>query len=265
LIFVAFFVPLAIYLLILGYVNRRPRPLVVSGTLDFIGVLFAASGFLVCGGPALLSSLNERWRLFWLLGDTDSLLRAPGWHFGALLSLLYFVAVVAGCAMLLARQRRLTSIYNVEPAAVEAALAESCAKLGLDPIRSGNLFVFGLSLGGAVGRPSSPEGIQAPHYLTQRPAPPLTIGNLPGGDDLVGQNAILEVEAFAATRHVTLQWDPHDSPLRPALEAELERRLRVVDAPYHDTGLWLILGAFGLMALSVLILLMLLLRAVVAR
>jgi hypothetical protein len=264
LIIVAFFVPLAIYLLVLGYVNRRPRPLLVSGTLDFVGVLLAVSGFLVCGGPAVLSSLNERSRSFWLLGHTDSPL-ASAWPFAGVLLLVYFLLVVAGSAVLLARQRRITSIYNVDPATVEAALEEACAALGLEPTRSGNLFVFGLSLGGPAARVASPESIQAPHHLTGRPAPPLAIaGQAPGAED-VSQSAILEIEAFAATRHVTLVWDPHDSPLRPALEAELDRRLADAGAPYHETGLWFTLAGFGLLALSALIVLTLLLRALVTR
>ena len=45
------FVILAIYLLILGAINRRQHPLMVYGPWDFAGVLFAASGFLLFGGP----------------------------------------------------------------------------------------------------------------------------------------------------------------------------------------------------------------------
>src|SRR5437016_2779703 len=83
LIFVVFLLPLAVYLLLLGHINRQPRPVVVSGTWDFIGVLFAGSGFLLFGGPAILTSLGESWRMFWLLGETnvtrDSL--AAQWSF----------------------------------------------------------------------------------------------------------------------------------------------------------------------------------------
>ena len=100
LIFVAFFVPLAVYLLVLGHINRRPRPVLVSGAVDFIGLLFAGSGFLLFGGPAVLSSVNERWRLFWLLGDAGSLTGLDhAWRLGLVLSLLYFVVVVAGIAL----------------------------------------------------------------------------------------------------------------------------------------------------------------------
>jgi len=94
-IFVVCFVPLGLYLLLLGHINRQSRPVVVSGTLDFIGVLFAASGFLLFGGPAILTGLNENWRSFWLLGDPavsrDSLLAQ--WQFWVFLWALYFLCI----------------------------------------------------------------------------------------------------------------------------------------------------------------------------
>src|SRR5438552_1264056 len=124
LIFVAFLLPLAVYLLALGWINRQPRPILVSGTWDFVGLLFAASGFLLFGGPAVLSALNERWRLLWLLGETggvsDGLDRAR--DLWVLLAVLYFGAVVAGCAWVFLKRRQLTCIYNVEPAIAETAL-----------------------------------------------------------------------------------------------------------------------------------------------
>ena len=54
-----FLFPLAIYCLIVSLLNRRPRPVMVSGTWDFAGVLFAVSGFLLLGGPVMLTSLSE--------------------------------------------------------------------------------------------------------------------------------------------------------------------------------------------------------------
>ena len=45
-IFVAFLFPLAVYCLVLGLINRRRQPLMVSAGWDFAGLLFAASGFL---------------------------------------------------------------------------------------------------------------------------------------------------------------------------------------------------------------------------
>jgi hypothetical protein len=256
-IFIVFLIPLGVYLLVLGYINRQPRPVFVSGTWDFIGILFAGSGFLLFGGPAVLSSLNESWRHFWLLGETsgarDNLLEQR--LFWLTLSALYFLLVVAGSALILWRQRHRTSIYNVEPALVEAVLEEVCEQHGLAPIRSGNLFVFGLSLDRPAFPPAAPaEGIQAPHALPllAQKAPVVASGERPD-EILVGQNAVLEVEPFETMRHVTLRWDPADSPLRPVIEAELQRRLQVLGAPYHDTGTILTLIGHGVLGLSLLI------------
>src|SRR5207302_4843881 len=106
----------------------------------------AASGFLLFGGPAILSSLNERWRWFWLLGQHSSGNDAEGaWQFWVFLSVLYFVLVVLGCGYVFWRQRHLTAIYNVEPEQVEQELADVCDRYDLHPVRSGNLFLFGLA------------------------------------------------------------------------------------------------------------------------
>jgi hypothetical protein len=269
-IFVVFLVPLALYLLLLGHFNRQPRPVFLSGTLDFIGILFAASGFLLFGGPAILTSLNESCRRFWLLGENtisrDSFLAQ--WQFWVFLSLLYFAVVVVGCSFVFRRQRHLTSIYNVEPALVESTLEEICEQYGLAPIRSGNVFVFGPGLEQLPDAPS-PEGIQAPHSLptlVQKTAPSRRL-DIPASlsEEFVGQSAVLEVETFQALRHVTLRWDPADSPLRGVLERELERRLGLAGAPYHETGLWLTLAGYGLLCLALFTAVLLVLRTLLVR
>ena len=258
-IFVAFLVPLALYLLLLGWVNRQPRPMFVSGPIDFVGVLFAASGFLLVGGPAALSAANENWRMFWLLGETASpaegALEAPrqAWM---IVAGLYFVVVVAVCAVVLWRRRAITCVYNVEPAAVDSALAEACARLGLAPIRSGGLYVFGLSAG--PGEVRHPEGIQAPHVRPRSGQAPVR------SEEYGGQSGILEVEPFEAMKHVTLRWEPADTPLRAAVEGELERRLAAAGSPYHETAGWLGLMGSSLLVLSAAVLFVLVLRRLMA-
>src|SRR5262249_52299605 len=162
-----------------------------------------ASGFVLVAGPAVLSSFNENWRLLWLLGDGPS--PAEGAldgtrQLGLLLAAVYFLVVVAVCAGVFRRRRGATCGYNAEPAVVEAALVEACERLGLAPIRSGELFVFGLSLEAPAHR--HPEGIQAPHVLPRLGGK----ASVTVAEELGGQSAILEVEAFAAMKHVTLRW-----------------------------------------------------------
>src|SRR5882724_2545508 len=81
----AFLLPIGFYCLILATMNRRSRPLMVSGVWDAIGLLFAVAGFFVVTAPMLLSEFFVR------VYDLDS----NGW-FGLWLSqwlvwLVYFL------------------------------------------------------------------------------------------------------------------------------------------------------------------------------
>ncbi|HWG42008.1 MAG TPA: hypothetical protein VN688_04420 [Gemmataceae bacterium] len=258
-IFLAFFFPLAIYLLALGAINRRRRPLLVSGVWDGIGLLFGISGFLLFAGPAILSSFNERWRMTWLLGRDAPLATADrAWQFWIFLSLLYFALVVGGAALLLWRQRHLTAIYNVEVVQIEQALMQICQGLGLNPVHSGGLFLFGLTLGqSAERRDGKGERIQAPHYLPaalraagRESLEPLSPGSLAPDSTVLEQSAILELESFPLMRHVTLRWDPADSPLRQIVETELTHRLAETPTRESALGGWLLTCGFLLLVLG---------------
>lgn len=229
LIFLAFFFPLAVYLLVLGAINRRRQPLFVGGVWDGIGLLFAVSGFLLFAGPAILSSASERWRLYWLLGQPGGILSGPvaGWPFWIFLSLAYFTLVVGGAALLLWRRRHVTAIYNVEVEQVEACLGHICGEWGLNPIRSGKLLLFGFTA-------SDSPPVRA--AIKQSPSP------------IAEQTAILEVERFAPMHHVTLRWDPVDATLRPFIENELAQRLAEASPRESALGNWLLALGCSLMA-----------------
>jgi hypothetical protein len=137
---------------------------------------------------------------------------------------------------------------------VEDTVESVCEGFGLAPIRSGNLFVFGMGLHGSPSSPAgtAPEGIQGPHSLLVQRAAAAARASLPPAatEELVGQNAVLEIESFRPMRHVTLRWEPGDSPLRGAIEAELDRRLGMMGAPYHETGMWLTLIGYTLLGVA---------------
>jgi hypothetical protein len=234
LILLAFLLPLAIYLTVLGLLNRRRHPMLVSGVWDGIGLLFGVSGFLFFAGPTIFSSISERWRLKWLLGKGDAPLAGPdgAWQFWIFLSIVYFVLVVAGAAFYLWRQRHLTAVYNADVSQLEQALTSICDELGLNPVRSGGLFLFGVSLS-LSGERRSGDILQAPHYLpTGVPVfgghpdtAPVSPSRGLADATILEQTAILELDSFPMMRHVTLRWDPADGPLRQVIEAELTRRL----------------------------------------
>jgi hypothetical protein len=257
LILLAFFFPLAIYLLVLGNINQRRRPVLVSGTLDFIGVLFAASGFLLLGGPAVLSRLSEVLRQLWLKDEAGASASETWWQVWLFVSACYFLAVVSLAGLLLWRRRRLTSIYNVEPAMVEYALGRVCEHLGLNPVRTGNLYLFGVTLGTAEGTATRGEKVEAITTLSHEGEAlgirkDLSLPHLAAPAPLLPGTAVLEVDTFAAMRHTTLCWEPADSALRREVEAELDRMLSTSYAPPSELGAWLSL--LGLVMLSLIFL-----------
>ena len=225
--------PLALYLLVLGWINRRPRPVVMSGSWEFAGVLFALSGFLLVGGPALLGGFDEQTRWFWLLGETeparplsagaDTQLGRPGpgevgeaeparagsadtWMTTIWIAVrvLYFVAVGGGAALVLWRCRRLTSLYNVDTRTLFAVLEQTFHALGLTARRTGCSFLIG-----DRATEAAPKD--------------------------VGSNTTLHVDAFPAMRHATLRWAPADSPVRREVEQELTLTLAEAARTQQET------------------------------
>ena len=244
-ILLAFLLPLAFYVLVLGIINRRPNPLLVAGTWDFTGILFAASGFLVFGGPFVISSLNENWRVFFLLGphsggsgDGDRL-----WTICLLMSVVYFLLVVAGAGWVLWLQRKQTVIYNVDLASFEEAWAGACARLGLRPARSGTSYLFdpARDLLAATAEKAG-EGAAA----ETRPARKLAVQE-------ALQLVLVDVDYFRSMRHVTLRWSAADSLLRKEVETELANKLSEMQMLPSDLGGWLTVLAFALLLLAFLV------------
>jgi hypothetical protein len=229
LILLAVLFPIAVYLSVLGWINRRPRGLLLSGRWDFVGVLFAASGLLLLGGPALLSSvcLTEAWRNFWIMGKwsgdagvEESLALGRAILFGT-----YFLVVVLSCGLILWRRRRLTALYNVDPAVVERVLGEVFAARQMQFVQMGNVLVI--------------DSERPPTLLTTAedglPAvAPATV---------IEEPLTLEVEASARMSHVSLWWNPPDSLLRRELEMQLRHALARERAPGGPIGDWLLLAS----------------------
>jgi hypothetical protein len=238
LIFLAFLLPLALYLLLLGHFHRRHTPVLVSGAWDFIGLLFAGSGFLLFTGPALVTSLSHRWRLFWLFGVPPNGGMEWTWYF---LATCYFALVVGGSAYRFWRVRGQTAVYNAEPDQVETALEMTCEHLGLTLIRSGDVYIF-------AGAPQTDPATQKTTALQTEGDHREVTTAVPAARAAEGDDITLEVDAFAALRHTTLTWEPPANALRQEFEGELEHVLAESPTPPSDLGGTLFL--FGIMLLA---------------
>jgi hypothetical protein len=254
LIFLAFVVPLALYFLVLAYVNRSRHPIMVSGPWDFAGVLLAVSGFVILGGPAILTGLHEQWRMSWLLGQTRFLQGlGENWLFWVGLWGFYFVAVVYGAAFLLWRRRQQTSIYNIEAAVFEEVLTQVLDRLGFEWVR-GRPFRFFV-------RPRDEATIET--YPVPEQGLPRFKSTAPVVDLMPGvYKAAIDVEVFAAMHHLTLHWLGETHEVRLEIEAELGKALTQVHSRENPASAWFMslaillllaafLGLLGLVALRV--------------
>jgi hypothetical protein len=242
LIGVAFLVPLAVYCLVLGLINRLRRPLMISAVWDFAGILFAASGFLALAGPAMLTGFSEDWRMFWLVGHAQGLAGAGNEDIWRGLAVTYFVVVVVGSAYVLWLRRGQTAVYNVNPDVFEEVLAGVLDATGLMWSHAGHrYFIRHDPKRLPAADDASEEGI--------RPAPLPTGEPLPAGEGRVAyptsaeeveQSAYLEVDAAPALRHVTLRWDAEDQGLRNLVEGELARALAEVRTRDNPVGTWML-------------------------
>lgn len=193
----------------------------VSGPWDFLGVLFAASGFLCLGGPVVLTGLQERMRRFWLMGINDGGLVDSDRQYmlWILLFGLYFFIVVVGVGILLLRRRAVTAIYNVDHEVFGAVLGTVLAENGIGYKQVDNVLY-----------------LQGPE--TESP--------------FSGSPDKLEVEPSPRMRHITLSWSPARSRLRQVIETSLEKELEEVDAPHNPAGDWLLVIS-GLLFLALLL------------
>jgi hypothetical protein len=241
LIVVAFLVPLAVYCLLLGMINRRRHPLMVSAAWDFAGLLFAASGFLAFGLPGLLNGFTEHGRNAALFGRPASGGGSWAWLadlFEGLCATLfsagngtvlvaYFVLVVAGSAYVLLRRRSQTAVYNVHPEVLDEVLAGVLDAAGLSWSRAGNRYFI-----------ARPRGDSPPAERR---------GAYPASAEDIERSAYLEVEPAPVLCHATLRWETEDADLRKQVEAEVAGALAGVRTEDNSTASWLLTAGIVLL------------------
>ena len=134
-------IPLGFYFNWLGSLHRRPRPVALGGPADLLLVLAGLVGFLPTLATLALLALQSNARL---ITRGNSVLTAGVWaeeRVSWLMTAGLFLAVVAGVVALAMLSRRGTlAVYNIERLALERAVAEVLAGLGLAASRFGNVW-----------------------------------------------------------------------------------------------------------------------------
>jgi hypothetical protein len=231
----AFIFPVAVYFLILANLNRRTHPVMVSGPWDFSEVLLACSGFLIFGGVCVITGFNERWRNYWLHGNSRGLRTVTNdfWIFWGSVIGLYFLALVVVAAYLLWRRRLATAIYNIELTTLQDYISLTLDRLGLEW-----------------------QKIDQRFFITDRDEPKSESDPAQTAPSI--PKLMLELDAFAPLRHVTLYWSA-DHEMREQIEAELARSLAEVNSRRNHVALWMIglaTSLFGVMVGTVVMIFM---------
>jgi hypothetical protein len=250
--------PFGIHCLIVARLNSRPHPVLVWGVWDFALVLLGVSGVLLYAGPGFLTGFSAPWRDVWLEINYGSLrtVHDPRPWIWTGLWYLYFGLVAGGSAAALWRHRRITAVYNIDPATLSACLGQTLDRLGYAWERAGSQIrihsrpvMFG-NRQIAVPRPVL-AGIAGEDGRRESRFPMPAANSAPS--TFVDRPTILEITSFQAMRHVTLLWRSEDDALRQTVETELRESLAQVWSGRSPVALWL--RAFALSLFVVLFLL----------
>ena len=224
-----FLFPIAVYCSVLGMMNRRPNPLVVSGAWDFVGVLLATSGFLLFVGPALLSgAFRQSMRDLPFYGDADGLAGtlAGIWAAWWGLWIIYYLLVVGGAAFLVWTRSTTTVVYNIDAAVFDDRLTRAAHRLGLAVERRGNrLYLV------KIGAGAIPHG---------DPDDTLDSSKLASMSAAVAEALVIDLEPFPLLSNISLHWQSASASDRADLERELRNELAVAPAADGAAGGWLL-------------------------
>jgi hypothetical protein len=218
-----FLFPLAVYLLVLASINRRERPVLVSGVWDAVGLTVALAGVYLWIGPAILGTFYERGLLPGTQGDSERRFEEI-WTYYPLVWGAYYVLVLVGQAAMILSRRNKTSIYNVDAAALERLVVDCFRRRGYEIAASGNLLVFKHGTSVEITALDAPPTPAKPRVAT----------------------GAVELDRFDPLRHVTLQWFVDDRAVRNRIEADLQPRLDEATTPENPAASWF-MGLSGMM------------------
>jgi len=209
------FLPVAIYLIWVGGISRHSRPSIVGGSWDFVALMFAGSGLVLVGLPAVITSIYETWRRYWLTGEGPipySSLEGSRW-FWLFIWLVYFVITLSISAILIYRKRSWTCFYNVDPEVFDSAIVGALEQSGCQYRKFGNLYI-----------------LHNPHDDTEEK---------------------MEVEVFPFLKHGTICFNKPEGLLSKQLIALISEPLIYAKTPHHWGGLLLMFLGFFVLFLTV--------------
>lgn len=229
--------PLAIYLLFLAYLNQRGRPTMVSGPWDYASLLLGLSGFILIGGPVLLSTLDAAWRAYWFGGNFNRVQAV--WHTNSVIWSTIAAGYVAGLAGIVGTfmylRRKVTVVYNVDTTTLESMLVGALDRLGL----SWRRVAGGYDVGGRKRRPAilDDDGAAAAKAPAEVP---------PAPENLSGLTAFVQIDTFPSLGHATIRWEGYDPLLRREVESELAKVFAATESPHNPAGGWFMTAAVAL-------------------
>jgi hypothetical protein len=205
--------PLALYLLFLATVNQRRRATMLSGIWDFTCLLLGLSGFLMAGGPVLVSAIDSGWRSYWFGGNFANLKKV--WDTNSVIwSIIaggYLTALAGLIGLIMFFRKRTTVIYNVDPQALPEALIAA-----LDACRLTWRQVMG---GVEIGR--------------------------------AGDGGFVAIQSFPLMRNASLKWRNEDPLVRQEVEVAIDKLLQASDSPANPAGGWFMTAAVALFVIMV--------------
>jgi hypothetical protein len=217
--------PLAVYLLVLASINRRERPVLVSGVWDAVGLAIALAGVYLWIGPAILGTFYERGLIPGTQGDAERRFEEI-WDYYFYVWIAYYVLVVVGQVAMILSRRNKASIYNVDAVLLEPLVLDCFRRRGYEIAASGNLLVF---------KPGTSVEI------TALGAPPASTAAPPRR-----ASGAVEIDRFDPLRHVTLQWFVDDKFIRDQIETDLQTRLDEAATPENPAATWF-MGISGML------------------
>jgi hypothetical protein len=222
-----FLFPLGVYCLVLAHINRRERPLLLSGAWDVIAMLAAGAGFFLVLVPTLFDHLYHRTILGAFEHEEDF---ATLWVRWWLVWVAYYSCLIVLGLLLIVWRRHKTVIYNVDTEAFPHIFSQAVLLARLE---------------------SHPDAEKPGRFIVVLPTPPDTAVTAPRRAPL----AHVFVEAYPTGCHVTLHWEGYMPHVRAEVEQQLRKILDQMHLSENPLATWfLILSGliFGLIALVVL-------------